>query len=233
MFREYPRLRNMGLPTYHWSPDDVHLHEEVLEKPLRWKKPRMVFTNSMSDFFHESIPVDFLDRVLNVIRQTPQLTYQILTKRSWRMLKYSERIGGFPDNVWCGVSVESAAYKFRIDHLRKTRAEIRFLSLEPLIEPVGELDLRDIHWVIVGGESGPNFRPLDLDWVRDIRDKCLEASVAFFFKQVGGLRPKSQGRLLDSREWNEYPRSRSARVDERIDLDRNDQFLQVVLTKTA
>lgn len=209
MFREYPRLRRLGLPTYQWKPDELHLHSEMLEKPLHWKQPKIIFTNSMSDFFHEKIPFDYLDKVLEIIRQTPQHAYQILTKRSWRMMKYSQRIGRFPDNVWCGVSVESDAYKFRIDHLRNVEARIRFLSLEPLIAPVRRLDLSEIHWVIVGGESGPLHRPINLDWVRTVRDQCLSEGVAFFFKQVGGPKPKSGGRLLDGREWNGYPGSLS------------------------
>ena len=165
----------------------------------------MIFTNSMSDFFHEKIPFEFLDRVLNIVRQTPQHTYQVLTKRSWRMMKYSERIGGFPENVWCGVSVESAPYKFRIEHLRKTQATVRFLSIEPLLGPMGEVDLNGIHWAIVGGESGPNHRPCKAEWIREIRDQCKTEKVSFFFKQWGGMKPKSGGRKLDGREWNEYP----------------------------
>lgn len=197
----------MGLPAYQWAPDELHIHEEVLPKPLGWKLPRMIFTNSMSDFFHENISFDFLDRVLDVIKMTPHHTYQILTKRSWRMMRYSERIGGFPSNVWCGVSVESARYKFRIDHLRKVKAKVRFLSIEPLIGPIGKLDLSGLRWIIVGGESGPKYRTLNLDWVREVRDQCIDAGIAFFFKQVGGLTPKSGGRLLDGREWNQYPRA--------------------------
>jgi protein gp37 len=196
----------MGLSTYEWSPDEIHLHEEVLQKPLQWKQPKMIFTNSMSDFFHEKIPFDFLDKVLATIRTTPQHTYQVLTKRSWRMMKYSERIGGLPSNLWAGVSVESARYKFRIEHLKKTRANVHFLSVEPLVGRVGEINLASIDWVIVGGESGPNYRPLNLEWAREVRDQCIRAGVAFFFKQVGGVRPKSGGRLLDGREWNQYPK---------------------------
>jgi len=205
----------MGLRTYRWKPDEVHLHSETVEKPLHWKQPRMIFTNSMSDFFHESIPFDFLDRVLEIIKQTPQHSYQILTKRSLRMMEYSKRIGHFPENVWCGVSVESAAYTSRIDHLRNVQARIRFVSLEPLIGPVGKLDLSGIHWVIIGGESGPLHRPINLDWVRVVRDQCLSEGVAFFFKQVGGPRPKSGGRLLDGREWNEYPKHLSSVMQHR------------------
>jgi len=205
MFRLYPRLKSMGLPAYQWSPDVIHIHRETLERPLGWRRPRMIFTNSMSDFFHERIPFEFLDKVLEVIRETPQHTYQILTKRSWRMMKYAETIERFPDNVWCGVSVESATYKFRIDHLRKVKARVRFVSVEPLIAPLGSIDLSEIHWVIVGGESGPNRRSFRKDWACDIRDQCLRANMPFFFKQIGGLRPSSGGRLLDGREWNQFP----------------------------
>lgn len=168
-------------------------------------EPRMIFTNSMSDFFHEKIPFEFLDRVLDIIKRTSQHTYQILTKRSWRMMQYSERINGFPSNVWCGVSVESFPYKFRIEHLRKVQAGIRFLSIEPLIGPIGQLDLSNIQWVIVGGESGPDYRPCKPEWVREVRNQCLATGVAFFFKQWGGKRPTSGGRLLDGREWNHFP----------------------------
>jgi len=208
MFREYPRLKRFGLPTYQWAADDLHIHEEVLQKPLSWKTPRMIFTNSMSDFFHERIPFDFLDRVIDVIQSTPQHTYQILTKRSWRMMRYGERIGSFPENVWLGVTVESAQYKFRIEHLRKSNVNVRFLSVEPLIAPVGVLPLDSIDWLIAGGESGPNYRPCNPEWVQDVRDQCVSANVTFFFKQWGGRKAKSGGRLLDGREWNEFPTKR-------------------------
>jgi len=205
MFRLYPRLKRMGLPTYQWSPHEIHLHEEILRKPLSWKDPRMIFPNSMSDFFHEKIPFEFLDKVMQIIHATPQHTYQVLTKRSSRMVEYSERVDGFPTNVWCGVTVEAETYKFRIDHLRKVNAKVRFVSIEPLIAPIGRLDLSGIHWVILGGESGPNHRPFREDCAREIRDQCISAEVPFFFKQVGGLRPTSGGRLLDGREWNQFP----------------------------
>jgi len=205
MFREYPRLRRLGLPTYKWEPDEVHLHEEFLEKPLHWKLPRMIFTNSMSDFFHEKIPFDFLDRVMEIAKSTPQHTYQILTKRSKRMMRYCERIGSFPQNVWVGVSVESASCKSRVDDVKEIRARIRFVSFEPLLGPLGELDLSDIQWVIVGGESGPNHRSCKMEWVREIRDQCVKSSIPLFFKQWGGARPASGGRLLDGREWNQFP----------------------------
>lgn len=209
MFREYPRLKRFGLPAYQWSPDDLHIHEAVLKKPLEWKTPRMIFTNSMSDFFHERIPFEFLDCVVEVIRATPQHTYQVLTKRSWRMMRYSERIGVLPENIWLGVTVESSPYKFRIEHLRKSKARVRFLSVEPLIAQVGKLNLQEIDWVIAGGESGPNYRPCDPEWVRDVRNQCLAADVAFFFKQWGGRKPKSGGRTLDGREWNEFPKTQT------------------------
>jgi protein gp37 len=185
----------------------MHLHEEALDKPLHWKQPRMVFTNSMSDFFHEKIPFEFLDRVIEVIRATPQHTYQVLTKRSWRMMKYGERIGEFPSNVWLGVTVESAPYKFRIDHLRRTKAVVHFLSLEPLLGPIENLDLSGVNWVIAGGESGPIRRACNPDWVREIRDTCIASKVPFFFKQWGGPRPKSRGRTLDGQTWDQFPGS--------------------------
>jgi protein gp37 len=211
MFREYPRLKRFGLSAYEWNPADLHIHENTLRKPLEWKSPRMIFTNSMSDFFHEKIPFEFIDRVLDVIRKTPQHTYQVLTKRSWRMIQYGKRIGRFPDNIWLGVTVESSTYKFRIDHLRKTRASVRFLSIEPLISPVGILDLRGIDWVIAGGESGPDHRPCQIEWVREVRDQCVTSHLPFFFKQWGGIRPKSGGRILDGREWNEFPQDRESK----------------------
>lgn len=212
MFREYPRLKRFGLPTYQWRPDEIHVHESVLGKPFGWKSPRMIFTNSMSDFFHEKVPFEFLDKVIDVIKATPQHTYQVLTKRSWRMMKYGERIGGFPDNVWLGVTVESAPYKFRIEHLKRTTALVRFLSVEPLIASVGKLDLTGIHWVIVGGESGSNHRPCHVNCVREVRDQCIANGVPFFFKQWGGLKPKSGGRRLDRKEWNEFPKSQITEV---------------------
>jgi len=185
---------------------ELALHEDALGLPLKWKKPRMIFVDSMSDLFHERIPFEFVDRVFDVIRRAPQHIYQVLTKRSHLMMRYSERIGGFPDQVWAGVSVENAQYAFRIDHLRKVRAHVRFLSIEPLLGPVGEIDLSGVHWVIVGGESGANFRPPDPDWVREVRNQCLERGVPLFFKQWGGRTSKSGGRTLDGKIWNEFPR---------------------------
>lgn len=162
--------------------------------------------NSMSDFFHEDIPFEFLDRVLDVIRETPQHRFQVLTKRSRRMLEYGDRIGGFPDNVWLGVSVGTDAMKFKIDHLRKTKARTRFLSLEPLLESLIPLDLTGIHWVIVGGLSGPHWKQHEMnpDWAREVRDVCVREDVPFFFKQSSAFKP-GQGTFLDGRRWKQYP----------------------------
>lgn len=199
------RLQKMGVSRYAGG-FELALHEDVLGLPLKWKKPRMIFVDSMSDLFHESIPLEFVDRVFGTIERAPQHIYQVLTKRSRLMLDYSERVGGFPDCVWAGVSVEDARYKFRIDHLRNVGARIRFLSIEPLLGPVDELDLSGIHWVIAGGESGTNSRPVDPDWLREVRDQCIARDIPFFFKQWGGRTPKSGGRTLDGRIWNEFPR---------------------------
>jgi protein gp37 len=194
---------------------ELAFHEDALDLPLKWKKPRMIFVDSMSDLFHENVPVEFVDRVFEVIRRAPQHVYQVLTKRSYLMLQYSEKAGGFPDQVWAGVSLEDARYKFRIDHLRKVRSRVRFLSIEPLLGPVGELDLTGIHWVIVGGESGPDFRPVSPDWVREVRDQCVGNGVPLFFKQWGGKTPKSGGRTLDGKIWNQFPGARKRLSDVR------------------
>jgi protein gp37 len=195
----------MGNARYKALPNVITVHEDLLDLPLEWKEPRMIFTCSMSDFFHEKISDESRDRAICTIRRTPQHAYQILTKRSYVMRRYGDRIGGFPHNIWLGVSVEDARFKFRMEHLRQADAGTKFLSIEPLIGAVGKLDLEGIDWVIAGGESGPNHRPLNLDWAREIRDQCLNQGVAFFFKQVGGARPKSGGRLLDGQEWNQFP----------------------------
>lgn len=205
MYRLYPRLKAMRNARYKALPNVITVHEDLLELPLRWKESRMIFTCSMSDFFHERISDEQRDRAIYTVRKTPQHAYQILTKRSYIMKRYGDRISGFPDNVWLGVSVEDARFKFRMEHLRQADAGTKFLSIEPLIGDVGKLDLEGIDWVIAGGESGPNHRPLNLDWARGIRDQCVDQGVAFFFKQVGGPRPKSGGRFLDGQEWNQYP----------------------------
>ncbi len=180
------------------------LHSKRLEDPLKWTKPSRIFVNSMSDLFHEDVPEEFLQEVLSVIRKTPWHIYQILTKRHERLLKLSKELD-FPDNAWVGVSVESSAYSHRADYLRQIPAKVKFLSCEPLL---GELDvnLDGIDWVIVGGESGQKHRPIDIAWVRALRDQCNIEEVAFFFKQVGGRTPKAGGRVLDNQIWEEMPK---------------------------
>jgi len=187
---------------------DLRLWPERLVQPLRWKTPRRIFVNSMSDLFHQAIPRDFLVRVFQVMETAEWHIYQVLTKRSSLMRDFvNERYRGTnaPSHIWLGVSVEDRAALTRVRHLQQTVASVRFISAEPLLGPLGELDLTGIHWVIVGGESGPDFRPMDGEWVRAIRNQCLKADTAFFFKQWGGLRPTSGGHLLDDRAWREYP----------------------------
>ena len=206
------RLKAMGNPKYQvdGSPRTsgpgfgVTLHEDSLELPRRWAAPRLIFVNSMSDLFHQKVPVAFVERVFTVMAETPWHTYQLLTKRSKRLAEVSSGLP-WPENVWIGVSIESAAYRFRVDHLRQVPVATRFLSIEPLICPVGELDLEGIHWVIVGGESGPGARPVAYEWIADIRDQCVAARVPFFFKQWGGRTPKAGGRVLDGEMWDEMP----------------------------
>jgi protein gp37 len=188
---------------------DLTLRPERLDQPLRWRQPRMIFVNSMSDLFHKDVPKGFIDRVCDTMERANWHTFQVLTKRSSLMRdflrrRYGEERG--PRHVWFGISVEDGTKKSRIRHLQDAPAGVRFISVEPLIGPMGRLDLAGIDWVIVGGESGPRARPMACDWVREIRDQCLKNNVAFFFKQWGGLRPKSGGRKLDGREWNQFPR---------------------------
>ncbi len=187
---------------------DLTLRPERLKQPLAWRKPRMIFVNSMSDLFHKEVPREFIDGVFETMEAAPRHIFQVLTKRSSLMRSYLKsryREARPPKNIWIGVSVEDLTAQTRIAHLREAPAAIRFLSIEPLIGPVGPLVLDGIHWVIAGGESGPNARPMEIKWVREIRDQCKAQGVAFFFKQWGGFRPKSGGRLLDGREWNELP----------------------------
>ena len=184
----------------------VRAIDDVVDLPLHWRTPRMIFVNSMSDLFHEGIELEFLQRVFDVMRRASWHTFQILTKRSERLQQVSDELD-WPNNVWMGVSVESAEYIDRIDHLRSTAATTRFLSLEPLLGPLPRLNLDGIHWAIVGGESGPRARPIAAEWVRDIRDQCRIANVPFFFKQWGGVRKKKAGRTLDGRTWEEFPQT--------------------------
>lgn len=209
------RLQAMGAPGYE-NGFEFTLMPERLDMPLKVKKPTKFFVNSMSDLFHEKMPFDFLDKVFQVIKRTPQHSYQILTKREQILQDYCQQ-RKMPDNVWLGVSVESAKTKHRIDVLRNIPAKIRFLSIEPLIADVGELDLRGIHWVIVGGESGPKARPMQPKWAANVQKQCAEQKVAFFFKQWGawgadGVKrsKKANGRLFLGREWNEDPAAKLA-----------------------
>jgi protein gp37 len=187
---------------------DLTLRPERLEHPLAWKRPRMIFVNSMSDLFHKAIPRAHVEAVFDTMERADWHVFQVLTKRSSLLRKFVNArygTGTAPAHIWIGVSVESRGAISRIGHLQQTRGAVRFLSIEPLIAPVGSLDLVGIDWVIVGGESGPGARPMKREWVAAIRDQCIAAGVAFFFKQWGGRSPKSGGRLLNGREWNEFP----------------------------
>jgi len=192
---------------------DLMLRPERVDQPLYWRKPRMVFVNSMSDLFHKEIPEAYISRVCDTMEQAKWHTFQVLTKRSSLMRNFLKRRYGEgcgPTHVWFGVSVEDGGKLTRIRHLQESPAGVRFLSIEPLVGRIGRLDLTGIDWVIVGGESGPRARPMNADWVREIRDQCVDSSVAFFFKQWGGFRPKSGGRDLDGVQWSQFPIVRSA-----------------------
>jgi len=197
------RLKAMGSPNY-VDGFKLTLHEHILKLPLNWKKPQTIFVNSMSDLFHKNVPIEFILRVFDVMNKTPWHTYQVLTKRSDRLKELNKKLT-WGKNIWMGVSVENQDYTYRIDDLRKTDAYVKFLSIEPLIGPVRKLKLSKIKWVIVGGESGPKARPMNEEWVLDIKDQCLEAEVPFFFKQWGGKNKKKAGRLLEGKTWDELP----------------------------
>jgi protein gp37 len=213
------RLKLMGSPKYQVDGDPrtsgpgfgLAVHPAALEQPIRWTRPRFIFVNSMSDLLHARVPVSFVTSVWVVMAETPRHTYQVLTKRSPRLPRVLTQVYeslGLDEplaNVWVGTSIELDEHAGRADDLRAAPAAIRFLSLEPLLGPLPSLDLTGIDWVIVGGESGQGHRPIDLDWVRDIRDRCCEAGIPFFFKQVGGITPKAGGRLLDGRTWDAFP----------------------------
>jgi protein gp37 len=192
---------------------DLTLRSERLQQPLGWRNPRMIFVNSMSDLFHKEIPSAFIGRVFDTMERAHWHTFQILTKRSSLMRNFLRRRYGDnrgPSHMWFGVSVEDGSKKSRIRHLQEAPAGVRFLSIEPLIGAIGTIDLTGIDWVIVGGESGPGARPMEREWVRHVRDQCRARKVAFFFKQWGGLRPKSGGRKLDGREWSQFPEIKPA-----------------------
>jgi len=198
------RLHAMGQPNY-VNGFKLTMHPQALEKPLEWKTPQVIFVNSMSDLFHKDVPLDFIQQVFDVMKRAHWHQFQVLTKRSERLMELSSKLE-WADNIWMGVSVENADYTFRIDHLRKTGAKTKFLSVEPLLGPISKMNLKGISWVIVGGESGPGARPLEREWVVSIRDQCLKAKVPFFFKQWGGVKKKKAGRLLDGRTWDQMPK---------------------------
>ena len=197
------RLKLMGQANYQ-NGFEVALQPQMLEMPLRWKAPKRIFVNSMSDLFHVDVPFTYINDVFDVMRRAHWHQFQVLTKRAERIEELSPKLVWAP-NIWMGVSIENQKYAYRIAHLRKTAANVKFLSIEPLIGPVGKLHLRGIDWVIVGGESGPGARPMEPEWVTDIRDQCLKAGVAFFFKQWGGVQKKRTGRTLEGRTWDEMP----------------------------
>jgi protein gp37 len=197
------RLRAMGQERYR-NGFRVTMHRDQLESPLRWRKPQMIFVNSMSDLFHRDVPTAFIREVFQVMQAATQHTFQVLTKRARRMASLADRLP-WPQNVWMGVTVEAEEYCWRLDCLRRVPAAVRFVSLEPLLGPIRRLPLDAIDWVIVGGESGPYARPLEAEWARSARDQCLAAGVAFFFKQWGGVQRNSRGRRLDGRLWEQYP----------------------------
>lgn len=197
------RLQAMGQKNYR-NGFFVTCHPQMLELPKRWKKPRLIFVNSMGDLFHEQVPLAFVQQCFAVMRETPQHTYQLLTKRSRRLAEVAGDLV-WPANLWMGVTVESQAEVKRIIDLRRVSAAVRFLSIEPLLGPIKKLDLSGINWVIVGGESGPKARPMKEEWVVAIRDQCLQDGVAFFFKQWGGVHKKETGRVLEGRTWDGMP----------------------------
>jgi protein gp37 len=197
------RLKAAGSPNYA-NGFRVSLHPNVLEKPLRWRMPRTIFVNSMSDIFHRNVTLDFILKMFNVMSRASHHRYQILTKRSKRLLELNSKLPWQP-NIWMGVTVETAEYSYRIDHLRQTDADVKFISFEPLLGPIPDADLTGIDWVIVGGESGPGARPVKPEWITDIRDQCIEAKVPFFFKQWGGVNKKKNGRKLDHKIWSQMP----------------------------
>ncbi|MGV9237837.1 DUF5131 family protein [Streptomyces nigra] len=206
------RLKAMGSAKYQRDGDPrtsgpgfgLTVHPDALQIPYGWKSPRTVFVNSMSDLFHARVPLDFVRQVFEVIADTPQHTYQVLTKRARRLRQIADRLE-WPANLWMGVSVESEKELARVDDLRQVPAAVRFLSCEPLLGPLKGLDVSGIDWVIAGGESGPRFRPLEPEWVTGIRDVCQEANVPFFFKQWGGRTSKAGGRLLEGQQWDQLP----------------------------
>jgi len=197
------RLKAMGKQRY-LKGFKLTLHTDRLAKPLHWIKPQVIFVNSMSDLFHTDVPLWFIKQVFEVMIEARWHIFQILTKRAERLDKISGKLY-WPENVWIGVSIENQDCAYRIEHLQKVPSVIRFLSFEPLLGPISNFSLKGIHWVIVGGESGPKARPLSVEWVRYIRDHCLQERVSFFFKQWGGVHKARNGRILDGRTWDKMP----------------------------
>jgi protein gp37 len=197
------RLQAMGQPNY-TRGFEVPLHEKSVELPLRWKKPQTIFVNSMSDLFHENVPAEFIQRVFHIMKEAHWHRFQILTKRTDRLLELNPKLA-WNFNIWMGVSVENQEYTYRVDHLRKVGAIIKFISFEPLLGPIRGLNLRGINWAIVGGESGHQARPMDATWAVGIRNQCQRTKVPFFFKQWGGPNRKKAGRKLEGRTWDEIP----------------------------
>jgi len=197
------RLRAMGVEKYR-DGFQLRLHPDVLEEPKSWKNPRTVFVNSMSDLFHEDMPLDFIQKVFKVMNENPIHTFQILTKRADILLDYSSLLK-WTKNIWMGVTVEDQENTYRIDRLRGINANVKFLSIEPLIGRLSKINLENIDWVIVGGESGPGARPMHRDWVLELKEQCLNQDTPFFFKQWGGVNKKKNGRLLEGQTWDEMP----------------------------
>lgn len=197
------RLQAMGSSNYK-NGFKVSIHPNTLDIPLRWKKPRLIFVNSMGDLFHKNVPFYFIKRVFQVMAQANQHIFQILTKRSERMLKLSPKLN-WPENVLMGVTVETSDYLNRLDHLKKTGASTKFVSFEPLLGNIEAPNLDNIDWVIVGGESGPGARTMSAEWVKSLRDWCVKENTPFFFKQWGGVNKKKNGRLLENKTWNQVP----------------------------
>ncbi len=210
------RLHAMGQLNYK-NGFNLTMHESALDLPLRWKKPQTIFVNSMSDLFHKDVPLKFIQKIFSVMRQAYWHRFQILTKRSERLSVLNKELLWAP-NIWMGVSVETHAFLYRIAHLKQTNAPIKFLSLEPLLGPVGNMHLNGIDWVIVGGESGPYARPMKAEWVVDIKNQCQRNNTPFFFKQWGGLNKKKTGRLLEGQTWNQMPKDFEKKMVKPLDL---------------
>ncbi len=202
------RLKAMGVKNYK-NGFDLTMHEELIELPLSWKKPQMIFVNSMSDLFHQDVTDEFIFALVETMRKSPWHKYQILTKRAERLEEISSRLS-WPDNVWVGITVESEAYTYRINHLNKVQSSVRFISFEPLLSRIWNVDLSSIDWAIIGGESGPNSRPIEKEWILRLKEICERDHTAFYFKQWGGKNKKKTGNLLDGIKYLEFPLTQSS-----------------------